>query len=150
MGGRGSQVNPDNFLVVNKYLKEGSTVDLGCGEVRMYDYRVDSDESVNPDLVHDLNKPLPLEDNSFTNAILIHILEHIENDLQLLEEAKRVATERVIGVVPLGYRDDLGHIRKFNNKEEPIKRYEPDEVDLSSVAGMFDLVMIFDTNIGGK
>jgi len=150
MGGRGSQVNPDNFLVVNKYLKEGSTVDLGCGEVRMYDYRVDSDESVNPDLIHNLEEALPLEDNSFTNCVLIHILEHIVNDLQLLEEAKRVATDRVISVVPLGHRDNETHIRKFNNKEEPIKRYKPDEVDISSVAGLFDLVMIFDTNIGGK
>jgi len=146
MAGRTAPINPDNFIVVNKYLKEGNTVDLGCGGVRMYDYRVDSDASVNPDLVHNLEEPLPLEDNSFANAVLIHCLEHVYNDLQLLAEARRIA-ERVVAVVPLGWRNDPSHKWEFRNKQEAIERYEPDEIDYSSMAGLFDLIMIF--NAGG-
>lgn len=141
MGGRAINVN--NILDVNKHLKLGSTVDLGCGEVWMYDYRVDVDESVKPDLVHDLEEPLPLDDNSFTNAVLIHILEHLTNDLQLLNEAKRVA-ENVVGIVPLGHRNDPEHKREFYSKEEIMERYKPDEIDFTGVGGLYDLVMVFD------
>jgi len=143
MAGRKAPKNPDNFLKVNKHLKEGSTVDLGCGDVRLYDYRVDGDASVEPDLVHDLEEPLPIEDNSFANAVLVHTLEHLYNDLRTLQEAKRIA-ERVVAVVPLGWRNDEGHRREFRNAQEAVERYEPDEVDYSSMAGLFDLVMIFD------
>jgi len=142
MAGRTAPINPDNFLVVNKYLKRGSTIDLGCGRVQMYDYGVDSDGSVNPDLVHNLEEPLPLEDTSFTNAVLIHILEHVYNDLQLLNEAKRVA-ERVVAVIPLGYRNDPDHKREFKSEEEAVERYRPDEVDFSVMTGLFDLVLVW-------
>jgi len=142
MADRQAPVNVDNFVKVNKHLKQGSTIDLGCGKIRMYDYRVDSDGSVEPDLVHDLEKPLPLEDKSFANAVLVHTIEHISNDLQLLSEAKRIA-ERVIAVIPLGWRNDEGHRREFRNTQEAVERYEPDEVDYSSVAGLFDLVMVW-------
>ncbi|GAI33186.1 unnamed protein product, partial [marine sediment metagenome] len=64
----------------------------------------------------DLEKDtLPYEDNSFQTAIGLHILEHLKNPEQLIKEAKRVAKNRVIFIVPLGERMDATHKQEFKS-----------------------------------
>lgn len=42
------------------------------------------------DVVHDLEKPLPFDDNSFDMVYSRHTIEHIHNLLQLMNEIRRV------------------------------------------------------------
>lgn len=89
----------------------GSVLDLG-GDTRSK-YRtcfkgdpvfttVNLDPKANPDILHDLEQPLPLPDSSHDHVVLINVLEHVFNYQQLLAEAQRVVRPggSVIVVVP--------------------------------------------------
>lgn len=60
------------------------------------------DKSVNPDIVHDLEHPLPVGDETYDHILLINVLEHIFEYDALLSEAKRVVKKggSVIVAVP--------------------------------------------------
>lgn len=65
----------------------------------------------------DLEKEkLPYEDDSFDNVIGIHILEHLQNPVEVVKEARRVASRRVVFICPLGKREDPTHKQEFNNQ----------------------------------
>jgi SAM-dependent methyltransferase len=59
-------------------------------------------EDARPDIMHDLEKLLPIEDASYDHTLLINVLEHIFNYRALLGEAKRVTRSggSVVIVVP--------------------------------------------------
>jgi len=76
----------------------GSVLDLGGdthAEYRDYikgDYQVTSvnmDPSTAPDIMHDLETPLPVADASYDHVLLINVLEHVYEYRQLLTEAFR-------------------------------------------------------------
>jgi SAM-dependent methyltransferase len=54
------------------------------------------------DVLHTLFPPLPFSDNSFDTVLLIDVIEHLEekNGTNLIEEAKRVASRRVVLSTP--------------------------------------------------
>jgi SAM-dependent methyltransferase len=89
----------------------GGVVDLG-GEKRS-DYRkvfkgtftlttVNLLKEAEPDVVADLEQPLPFADASYDAALLLNVLEHIFNYKILLREARRILKPRgaVVIVVP--------------------------------------------------
>ena len=89
----------------------GSILDLG-GDTRS-EYRkliqgehtyttVNLDEIASPDVLHDLEQPLPLPDASYDHVLLINVLEHVFEYRQLLREAARVVRPggSVVIVVP--------------------------------------------------
>jgi len=142
MSGREDPVNPDNILKTQKYIV-GECLDVGCGKIGVLgDVRLDIDESVDPDVVHDLEEGLPFNSNSFDTVCCLHVLEHLENDLNLVEEMKRVARKRVVAIVPVGERNDPDHEREFT-REEVLGKYNPDETDISSAGSYFDIVLIW-------
>jgi len=142
MSGREDPINPDNILKVQKYTV-GEVLDVGCGEIDILgDTTLDIDESVNPDVVHDLEEGLPFDSNSFDTVCCLHVLEHLKRDLNLVKEMKRVARKRAIAIVPVGERNDPDHEREFT-KEEVLKRYNPDETDISSAGSYFDMVLVW-------
>ena len=51
---------------------------------------VNTSEKARPDIIHDLEKPLPIEDNAYDHVLLINVLEHIFEYRALLREAARV------------------------------------------------------------
>lgn len=55
-----------------------------------------------PDLLHDLEKPLPIESNIYDGVLLINVLEHIYECRQLLTESVRVLKPggKIVVVVP--------------------------------------------------
>ncbi len=63
---------------------------------------VNMDEKARPDILHDLEKPLPVGDASYDHVVLMNVLEHIYNFRQLLSEAARVTKPggKIIIVVP--------------------------------------------------
>ena len=69
-------------------------LNLGCGINQKEGYvNCDISEEVNPDMIVDLEKPLPFEDNSIDRIMSNHILEHIENFNELINEIHRVCKE---------------------------------------------------------
>lgn len=96
---------------LSRITLDGAVLDLG-GDVRS-EYRmlisgahvfttVNLDGEAQPDVRHDLEKPLPFADASYDHVLLINVLEHVFNYRQLLSEATRVAKPggSVIVVVP--------------------------------------------------
>ena len=64
---------------------------LGCGSDYKEGYvNCDISKEVNPDKIVDLEEKLPFEDNSVEEVIANHILEHINNFIQLIHELHRV------------------------------------------------------------
>lgn len=143
---RESPVNPENFDVVDSFLVEGSTLDLGAGSIDYYDHTVDVDKDYDPDTVWNLEKtPLPFEEDSFENVVAIHVLEHLNKDLDLLEDMKRVASKTVVVMVPVGERPaDDDHVRELD-KSEWLERYNPDYTGLSSMGPYWDLACVWKT-----
>ena len=63
------------------------------------------DDDARPNIVHDLECPLPIADEAYEHVLLINILEHIYDYKQLLSEAGRVVRRNgtVIITVPFLY-----------------------------------------------
>jgi SAM-dependent methyltransferase len=60
------------------------------------------DPAAKPDIVHDLEKPIPCADASYDHALLINVAEHIYNARQLFAESVRIVKPggSVVVVVP--------------------------------------------------
>jgi SAM-dependent methyltransferase len=96
----------------------GRLVDLGCGTVPLYaayrplvseitcvDWSGNAGSSQHLDVAHDLNQPLPLDDNRYDTAILSDVLEHIRRPEALLSEVARILAPggRLLLNVPFFY-----------------------------------------------
>ncbi len=59
-------------------------------------------EKSKPDIMHDLEKPLPIADESYDHVLLINVLEHIFEYHTLLREAVRILKQggSIVVVVP--------------------------------------------------
>jgi hypothetical protein len=70
-------------------------LNIGCGLTKLPDFiNIDSDPSVEPDLVLDITKGLPYQDNSVEKIYFSHTIEHIVEKYHeiILEEFWRVLT----------------------------------------------------------
>lgn len=105
------------------YLKEHARgkniLDVGCGPKA---YAVISDKvvtvdawaKVKPDHLLNLeNEELPFEADSFEVVLMIDFIEHVskERGEALIEQAKRIATERVYLLTPLWWDSNERHTR---------------------------------------
>ena len=77
----------------------GSIIDLGGDHNSSYRKLWKNSEKIvslnisaqsKPDIVHNLEKPLPIENESYDNVLLINVLEHIYNYKGLLRESARI------------------------------------------------------------
>ena len=83
----------------------GKTLDLGCGNVPLYEFYkdkvteltcIDWNESCHDssalhlDIIHDINKRLPFEDQTYDTVILSDVLEHVQEPIMLMSEIKRI------------------------------------------------------------
>ncbi|MBN2854210.1 methyltransferase domain-containing protein [Patescibacteria group bacterium] len=68
-------------------------LNLGCGLKKLENYiNVDNRALCEPDVLCDLNSfPYPFADNSFSEIILEHLLEHLNNPLEVLTELHRIS-----------------------------------------------------------
>ncbi|XMA23514.1 methyltransferase domain-containing protein (plasmid) [Bacillus bombysepticus] len=97
---------------------------LGCGRNILEGWiNLDIAPLEGVDVIANLNhcktKPLPFDDNSIDEFLAVHLLEHIQQPLDLMEELHRIAKQNAIMVchVPYGSSDDAfedpTHIRQF-------------------------------------
>ena len=89
---------------------------LGCGDTHREGYiNVDISPKVNPDLVHDLNKPLPFKPNSIKEIVFRHGIEHIEHKrlFHVLKDWYKKSSNGATWnfIVPYGYKmsDTIHH-----------------------------------------
>jgi SAM-dependent methyltransferase len=69
-----------------------SILDVGCG-IKKYPgaIGVDRNPHTNADVIADLDHiPFPFRDNSFREVRAIHVIEHVENVISLMEEFHRI------------------------------------------------------------
>lgn len=69
---------------------------LGCGRFhprKEGDVNLDIQPFENVDVVHDLNKPYPFEDNTFDAILSLHIVEHLKDMIHYMDECWRVLKE---------------------------------------------------------
>jgi SAM-dependent methyltransferase len=97
-------------------------LNVGCGKTRIPgSIGVDSAKIKNyVDIVHDLNSiPYPFESNYAHEIHMYHVLEHLNNPLQKMEELHRILKPggtlhlRVPHFSSLGAFTDLTHVRPF-------------------------------------
>ena len=93
---------------------------LGCGVDKKDGYvNCDCSSMVNPDIVMDIEDKLPFDDNSVDEILMNHILEHINNFIQLMHEIHRVSKPgcKIIIRTPFysawGQFNDPTHVRFF-------------------------------------
>ena len=66
-------------------------LNLGSGNRKRDGWvNIDSDALSNPDIVRDLEKGLPFDDNTFDEVYASHVLEHIDDVIFLMREIHRV------------------------------------------------------------
>lgn len=67
-------------------------VDIGCGGTKQVPWAIGIDHCAQPgvDIVTDLERPLPLTDASVDHVLAIHVVEHITNFLELMDDIHRV------------------------------------------------------------
>ncbi len=120
-----------NYIHISKSLKGNKVLEVGCGDGELLEklkkqgyevYGCDiSEEAVKRTKKRgienvkqiDVDKGLPYEDEEFDTVYSMHLLEHLENDRALIQETVRVAKERIIHLIPLGFRDDWTHKRVY-------------------------------------
>jgi predicted SAM-dependent methyltransferase len=76
---------------MNKKFRKVKFLDLGCGKDKKEGYfGIDISALKGVDMVHDLNKGIPFQNNSIEKIFTKHFLEHVNNPLFLIEEMYRV------------------------------------------------------------
>ena len=90
----------EEHRALSRITLQGNVLDLGGDKNSEYltyvqgtfkTTTVNFDKKARPDVVHDLEKPLPFEDSSYDWVVLCNALEHVFEYRALLQEAARVA-----------------------------------------------------------
>lgn len=108
-----STIWPLVFDWINEYFEPyGEILDLGSGRhiwhaansrmVRIDHYERNVEMGRENFILSDLNYGIPLNDKSIDYAVVVEIMEHLENPLFFLREIKRVIRKRAIITCPDG------------------------------------------------
>jgi SAM-dependent methyltransferase len=94
----------EGILASTDEMTRSRILELGCGRIK-HPNAVGIDRIPLPgvDVVHDLNAyPYPLEDNTFDVVYAIHVIEHLDSVLAVMEEIYRITRPngRVIVITP--------------------------------------------------
>jgi len=114
----GSAYKKFSVNIPTQFLK---ILNLGCGLNKLPGaVNLDIDQRFKPDIVHDLEQPLPFKDNTFQVIQAYHVLEHIHNLKQLMAELWRVLKPSGLLRIKVPPRDhavayqDPTHVRYFD------------------------------------
>ena len=95
-------------------------IELGCGAFKNTGFiGIDRQKKKGVDIVHDLEKGIPLEDNTVDLVSASHILEHISNLMFLMDEIWRVCRPGAGVAISVPHYQSLGawcdptHVRAF-------------------------------------
>ncbi len=111
MAGIPSLLRLEEHRALSGITLAGSVLDLGGDTHSGYMSRMrgefstttlNMDQRTQPDILHDLEKPLPIADTTYDGVVLMNVLEHVFEYRQLLSESARVLRSggRMVVVVP--------------------------------------------------
>lgn len=90
------------------YLKtkdmEDLRLDIGCGRWKKTGFiGVDIDPESKADILHDVNKGLPFEDNTVVEIYCSHFLEHVQSAFCFIDEMHRVCKNgaKITIIIPM-------------------------------------------------
>jgi len=108
------------FFIFNPIIMKNNKkrkINIGAGQEKLLGFMsIDIDPFVKPDIVRDIEKGLPLDDNSVDEVKCSHVLEHIRDLLFVLREFYRVCRNgaKITITVPLMDASDMTHVRFFS------------------------------------
>ena len=77
---------------------------LGCGKDKREGYvNCDLSSEVNPDKIVDISERLPFENNSISEIIINHTLEHTQKPIEVLKEFYRICKDKAIIKIKVPY-----------------------------------------------
>lgn len=116
------------YKLILENMIPGESLDLGCKKGKLHSFLVqnfpdkilglDIEDGENVDVQHDLNEPLPFEDNRFSNIVAGEIIEHVLEPYKFLKECYRVlkpggrlilTTPNAIGLQNILFHEDHAH-----------------------------------------
>lgn len=91
-------------VAIEDAVKQAKILELGCGRTkRPHAVGIDRIPLPGVDIVHDLNQvPYPFADNTFDEVYAIHVIEHVDSILLVMEEIYRITrpNARVVIITP--------------------------------------------------
>jgi len=108
------------YLIYNPIVMKKQNqikINIGAGGEQLSGFRtIDIDPTTKPDIVCDIEKGLPFQDNSVDEIRCSHTLEHINNLVFVLREFYRVCKNgaKITIIVPLMDASDMTHVRFFD------------------------------------
>lgn len=105
----GPQVTVEDRIVEflgPQYTAGGSKLNAGCGDMKLPGWvNLDAFSYQNPDVVADLDYPLPFASSTFDCILCSHTLEHVTSPMRTIAEFNRILKVGgyLIVVVPYGY-----------------------------------------------
>lgn len=101
----------------NEKIKELVKVELGCGPNKQNGYiGVDRYKLLGVDIVADLNKGLPFENDSVDVILAIHSLEHLDDLHHIMSEIYRVCKHKAIVNIIAPYENQGSNIANLYHK----------------------------------
>jgi SAM-dependent methyltransferase len=165
-----SPLRRQEHKALSEITLEGSVLDLGGSRKSKYQSlfkgkhtmtTVNFDEGTKPEILHDLEIPLPTENDSYNNVLLINVLEHIYNHRQLVTESFRVLKSggQVVVAVPFMFPEHPSphDFQRFTKEalEKIFKDAHFSEIEIKSLGtgvfltclGMIDRLMPYPVRI---
>ena len=109
---------------------------LGSGPQKLKGYiDCDIDESVSPNMIIDLEKPLPFNNNSVDEIYTRNTLEHIRNIIPLIKELHRICKPNAKIKIEVPFFSSFAYYGCIQH----VTRFAPWSFNNSSFTGMFDI-----------
>jgi len=116
-------------------------LNLGSGGDYREDWiNLDIRDNVKLDIKHDLGKfPYPFKPNTFDEVLINHVLEHVNEPIQVLKELTRICKNKakiIINVphaISYAHKSDIQHKSNFTENsfiEESLKQYNLENLKL--------------------
>src|SRR5436190_24268594 len=93
-------------------------LNLGCGtDIRQGYVNLDSYKFKGVDKVWDINKtPLPFKNNTFSEVLINHVLEHVDDVVKTMEEVWRISKPGAIITIGVPYFSSLNMVKDPTHK----------------------------------
>ncbi|MCD4761498.1 methyltransferase domain-containing protein [bacterium] len=93
-------------------------INLGGGTQKIEDFtNIDILNLPNVDIVHNINKCIPLPDNSIEEIYSSHCLEHLDDTIHIMKEIYRVCKPNAIVKIKVPYFKSIGAFKDPTHKQ---------------------------------